>query len=425
MTFAALAAYGWNDRWAALLAEVDAPGAVPGRVVRHDGVALGLALPDGVRQVHFTRTLDPAPAVGDWVVVAEDAPVAVLPSDVAADPTSPRSATGRSNWRRTSTACWSCAGSTDPVRAGRIDRFVTLAWDAGAVPTVVLAKADLVDDAAAIAEEVAAAHPGLDVVTASVLDDHGIDAVRALVAGRTVVLVGESGAGKSSLTNALLGDEVMAVREVRAGDAKGRHTTTTREAHPLPGGGVLIDTPGIRAVGLSADPDAVAATYADIDDLASGCRFSDCGHDGRAGLRGRRGRRGRPPGPRAPRGLAGARARGRRRRAAGRPAPAPGPEPALRADRTRGPAPQGPRPLALLRRQAGSRRRNDSSSMPSSPTSIERGVDVGGRGAGPAQHGHRAPLLDLPAGEPDGEAGRARHRSVISTTSGATSGIGS
>jgi ribosome biogenesis GTPase len=121
------------------------------------------------------------------------------------------------------------------------------------------------------------------VVTASVVDDHGIDEVRALAAGRTVVLVGESGAGKSSLTNALLGDEVMAVREVRAGDAKGRHTTTTREAHPLPGGGVLIDTPGIRAVGLAADPDAVAATYADIDDLASGCRFSDCGHGGEPG----------------------------------------------------------------------------------------------------------------------------------------------
>jgi ribosome biogenesis GTPase / thiamine phosphate phosphatase len=282
VTFAALAAYGWNDRWAALLAEVDAPGAVPGRVVRHDGVALGLALPDGVRQVHFTRTLDPAPTVGDWVVVSGGAPVAVLPRNSLL---TRRAAFGDGTQQLAANVdgMLVVCGLDRPVRAGRIDRFVTLAWDAGAVPTVVLAKADLVDDAAAIAEEVAAAHPGLDVVTASVLDDHGIDAVRALAAGRTVVLVGESGAGKSSLTNALLGDEVMAVREVRAGDAKGRHTTTTREAHPLPGGGVLIDTPGIRAVGLAADPDAVAATYADIDDLASGCRFSDCGHAGEPG----------------------------------------------------------------------------------------------------------------------------------------------
>ena len=213
MTFAALAAYGWNDRWAALLAEVDAPGAVPGRVVRHDGVALGLALPDGVRQVHFTRTLDPAPTVGDWVVVSEGAPVAVLPRTSLL---TRRAAFGDGTQQLAANVdgMLVVCGLDRPVRAGRIDRFVTLAWDAGAVPTVVLAKADLVDDAAAIAEEVAAAHPGLDVVTASVLDDHGIDAVRALAAGRTVVLVGESGAGKSSLTNALLGDEVMAVREV-------------------------------------------------------------------------------------------------------------------------------------------------------------------------------------------------------------------
>lgn len=282
MTFAALAAYGWGDRWAALLADVEAPGAVPGRVVRHDGVALALAMADGVRQVHLARTLDPAPAVGDWVAVAGGAPVAVLPRSSLL---TRRAAIGDATQQLAANVdgVLVVCGLDRPVRAGRIDRFVTLAWDAGAVASVVLAKSDLADDAAAIAEGVAAAHPGVDVVTASVVDDHGIDEVRALAAGRTVVLVGESGAGKSSLTNALLGDEVMAIGEVRAGDAKGRHTTTTREAHPLPGGGVLIDTPGIRAVGLTADPDAVAATYADIDDLASGCRFSDCGHAGEPG----------------------------------------------------------------------------------------------------------------------------------------------
>lgn len=282
MTFAALAPYGWNDRWAALLAEVDASGAVPGRVVRHDGVALTLALPDGVRQIPFTRSLDPAPAVGDWVAVSDGAPVAVLPRTSLL---TRRAAFGDATQQLAANVdgVLVVCGLDRPVRAGRIDRFVTLAWDAGAVPTVVLAKADLAADADAVADRVAAAHPGVDVVTASVVDDHGIDEVRAIVAGRTVVLVGESGAGKSSLTNALLGDEVMAIGAVRAGDAKGRHTTTTREAHPLRGGGVLIDTPGIRAVGLAADPDAVAATYADIDELGSDCRFSDCGHEGEPG----------------------------------------------------------------------------------------------------------------------------------------------
>ena len=147
------------------------------------------------------------------------------------------------------------------------------------MPVVVLAKADLAPDATGQAAAVAGAHPGLDVVVTSAATGHGLDELRAVAAGRTVVLVGESGAGKSSLANALLGAEVMATGDVRAGDAKGRHTTTTREAHPLPGGGVLVDTPGLRAVGLWADREAVAATFADIDDLAAGCRFGDCGHD--------------------------------------------------------------------------------------------------------------------------------------------------
>ena len=277
-----LAAYGWSDRWAALLADVDAPDAVPGRVVRHDGVALTLALPDGVRQVAFARSLDPAPAVGDWVAVADGAPVVVLPRTSLL---TRRSATGEgvqqvaANVDGVLVVC----GLDRPVRSGRIDRFVTLAWDAGAVPTVVLTKADLVDDPAAVAAEVVDGHPGVDVVTVSVVDDRGIDAVRDRIAGQTFVLVGESGAGKSSLANVLLGDEIMATGEVRARDAKGRHTTTTREAHPLRGGGVLIDTPGVRSVGLSADPDAVAATYADVDELAAECRFSDCGHEGEPG----------------------------------------------------------------------------------------------------------------------------------------------
>jgi len=274
--------YGWGDRWAALLDAAGVPGAVPGRVVRHDGVALTVALADGVRQVALTRAVDPPPAVGDWVAVAHEAAMAVLPRTTLLTRRSARSDAPQTLAANVDGVLVVC-GLDRPVRAGRIDRFVTLAWDAGAVPAVVLTKADLAVDAEAVAEDVAAAHPGVDVVTATVTRPDGADAARALAAGRTVVLVGESGAGKSSLANALLGDDVMATGLVRAGDAKGRHTTTTREAHPLPGGGVLIDTPGLRAVGLTADPDAVAATYADIDELAASCRFSDCGHDGEPG----------------------------------------------------------------------------------------------------------------------------------------------
>lgn len=282
MTDDVLARYGWNDRWAALFDDAGVPEADPGRVVRHDGVAVTVAMRDGLRQVALARSVEPAPTVGDWLAVAHEAAMAVLPRTSLLTRRTARTGTTQSLAANVDAVLIVC-GLDRPVRAGRIDRFVTLAWDAGAVPAVVLTKADLVDDPAAMAAEVAATHPGVDVVVASVTDAGGLDAVRAVVAGRTVVLVGESGAGKSSLANALVGAEVMATGTVRRGDAKGRHTTTTREAHPLPDGGVLIDTPGIRSIGLSADPDAVAATYADIDDLAATCRFSDCAHDGEPG----------------------------------------------------------------------------------------------------------------------------------------------
>ncbi len=288
MTFPSLVPYGWNDRWAALLADaadtVVEPGHVPlpGRVVRHDGVALTLATPDGLRPVTLSRKLEPHPTVGDWVVVDGEVPVAVLPRTSLLTRRSVRTEAPQHLAANVDAVLVVC-GLDRPIKAGRIDRVITLAWDAGAVPAVVLTKADLAADAAETALAVAAAHPGVEVVTTSVVEATGLDELHRLVDGRTVVLVGESGAGKSSLTNSLVGDSVMTTGDVRSGDAKGRHTTTTREAHPLPGGGVLIDTPGLRSVGLWADREAVAATFSDIDELAAHCRFNDCSHDSEPG----------------------------------------------------------------------------------------------------------------------------------------------
>jgi ribosome biogenesis GTPase len=171
------------------------------------------------------------------------------------------------------------------VDLGRTERLLALAWESGARPVVVLTQSDAASgpDAAADAlERVAAAAPGVDVVACSAATGEGVDVVRAVLTG-TVVLVGPSGAGKSTLGNALLGAEVLATGAVRAGDGKGRHTTVRRELLPLPGGGVLIDTPGLRGVGLFEASTGLERAFADVEELAAGCRFGDCAHDAEPG----------------------------------------------------------------------------------------------------------------------------------------------
>ncbi|MGH9209446.1 MAG: ribosome small subunit-dependent GTPase A [Acidimicrobiales bacterium] len=288
--FASLVPYGWNDRWAALfVTELDDGSigdhaAFPGRVVRHDGVAVSLITPDGPAQVPVRGTVDPRPVVGDWVVVSSGAVARTL----ARSSLLRRREAGRdaeqplvANVDMVLAVC----GLDRPVKPGRIHRAVTLAWDAGAVPVVVLAKADVRDpaDAAAEADSAAAAAPGTDVIVTSAITGEGLDRLCELAVDRTIVLIGESGAGKSSLANALTGQSVAATAAVRSGDAKGRHTTTTRQMHLLPSGGVLVDTPGLRAVGLWADTEAVDAAFDDVEALAAGCRFNDCKHAGEPG----------------------------------------------------------------------------------------------------------------------------------------------
>jgi ribosome biogenesis GTPase len=274
-----LTAYGWNERWQALLAEH--PGCEPGRVIRHHGIAVEVVTAAGVVTATLATRLDPAPTVGDWVSLdAAHHPVAVLARTSLLRRRSALTDTDQAMAANVDLVLLVC-GLDRPVKTGRIQRGATLAWDAGATPVVVLTKAARpgAAPADAAAQRVTEANPGVDVLVTSAKEGIGLDALRTLATGRTVSMLGESGAGKSSLMNALVGDEVAATGAVRAGDSKGRHTTTTRELRLLPSGGVLIDTPGIRAVGLSTDPDAVAQTFADIDERAQECRFGDCRHD--------------------------------------------------------------------------------------------------------------------------------------------------
>jgi ribosome biogenesis GTPase len=176
------------------------------------------------------------------------------------------------------------AGLDRPLNPRRIERFMTIAYNGGVTPLVVLTKADLHPDPDQAAAAVEAASPGVEVLRVSIIQQESLDRLSARLApGRTNVLLGPSGAGKSTLINRLAGQDIQSTGEVREQDAKGRHTTTTRELFLLPGGALVIDTPGLRAVGLTGEGQGLDRVFPDILALALECRFRDCRHLGEPG----------------------------------------------------------------------------------------------------------------------------------------------
>lgn len=163
----------------------------------------------------------------------------------------------------------------------RIERLLALAWESGAQPYVIITKADLAADLPALISEVAASAPSVEVHAVSAVTGEGFDTLRALATG-TSVLLGPSGAGKSTIVNALAGAEVMVTQAIRTADGRGRHTTTHRELIELPTG-LIIDTPGLRRVGLHDLSNGLSQAFADIEELAAECRFTDCAHDSEPG----------------------------------------------------------------------------------------------------------------------------------------------
>ena len=285
-THTALASLGW-DAFYSNEFEPYAESAVPGRVVRVDRGAVDVLTADNPLRVTTDNHGEPL-AVGDWVALTATDDRRWTVEAVLARKGAIRRAvvTGESQSQVV-------AANVDVVlvavpaipepRIGMVERMVALAWDSGATPVVVLTKADLIDDPETIAADLAASAPGVDVVAVSATTEGGLAALDPYVStGRTLCLLGRSGAGKSTLVNALLGADYMATHEIRA-DGKGRHTTTHRELVVLPTGGCLVDTPGLKGVGLWLGEDGLDRAFADIEQLARSCRFSDCRHESEPG----------------------------------------------------------------------------------------------------------------------------------------------
>ncbi|KUN89779.1 GTPase RsgA [Streptomyces bungoensis] len=288
--FSALAPYGWDEAWADAFTPYEAEGLLPGRVIRVDRGQCDVATADGVLRADtaFVTPHDPLRVVctGDWVAVEPGGHPryvrAYLPRRTAfVRSTSSKRSEGQILAANVDHAVVAVSLAVE-LDLGRVERFLALAWESGAQPVVVLTKADLVPDPVTLAhlvQDVETSAPGVPVLTVSALHGDGLDVLVALVGTGTSVLLGQSGAGKSTLANALVGEDVMDVRAARDVDGKGRHTTTTRNLLPLPSGGVLIDTPGLRGVGLFDAESGVGQVFSEIEELAGRCRFQDCAHD--------------------------------------------------------------------------------------------------------------------------------------------------
>ncbi len=280
---------GYSPFFSSQIERLERPGLVPARIAA-DGpgiyALLGSRAPLGElsgrlrHELHGTER----PVAGDWVAVADDGERAVIHHVLrrrtamirrAAD----TEATGQAIAANVDVFGLVSSANRD-LNPRRIERYLTAVWDSGATPVIVLNKVDLVEDVWPLLERIEAVSLGVPVVRVSALTGEGIEALRTHIGpGVTVGLVGSSGVGKSSLINRLVGRDVQHVSDIREDDARGRHTTTRRELVPLAGGGVLIDTPGMRELGLIEDEGGVDTAFADIADLAQACRFNDCGHE--------------------------------------------------------------------------------------------------------------------------------------------------
>ena len=288
---------GWNEAFAEAFVPYAKQGMVPGRVVRESRGVYGVATAGGDLPAAASGRLwhgeesEGAPAVGDWVAVRrptlpEEPGLirAILPRKSKFSRKAAGSRTDEQVVAANVDTVFLMTGLDQDFSPRRIERYLTAAWESGATPVVVLNKADLDDALQDHVLEVERLALGVSVHAISAATGDGVETLASYCGpGRTVSVLGSSGVGKSTLINRLLGRDAQRTGAVRASDDTGRHTTTHRELFLLPGGGLILDTPGMRELQLWEAEDGLGTAFADIEELAAACRFGNCGHTGEPG----------------------------------------------------------------------------------------------------------------------------------------------
>lgn len=229
------------------------------------------------------------PAVGDWVMIDrtdQNSGNAIIHNVLSRKSTFARKAAGTHNAVQVIAAnidtVFICMSLNEDFNLRRLERYLSVALDSMAKPVIVLTKSDLCDDLQARLAEVSTVSAGAEIVVCSSIDGNGYDDILNYISeGNTIVFIGSSGVGKSTLINKLAGEEIFKTKEIREDDGKGRHTTTYRQLLLLPQGAIVIDTPGMRELHLdSAD---LSKSFSDVEELAAKCRFGDCSHSSEPG----------------------------------------------------------------------------------------------------------------------------------------------